>query len=132
MAKQSKTADLLRVLAGQKPHFPVKPAVLPAAIRTLPSSSAPASRAKPRRNPNPAVQRATTKTRTRGRAIHFWLHEEDEKLIREIAVWLVPHRKRINDSLVIKAVLRAAKTGPDLLAAYDAAIKNDGRLKDHH
>ncbi len=46
----------------------------------------------------------------------------DEKLIREFAVWLAPHRKRINDSLVVKAVLRAAKTGPDLLAAYDEGL----------
>jgi hypothetical protein len=58
----------------------------------------------------------------RGKAIQFYLHEPDEKLIREFAVWLAPHRKRINDSLVVKAVLRAAKTGPDLLAAYDEGL----------
>jgi ribosomal protein S4E len=45
------------------------------------------------------------------------------------AVWLAPHRKRINDSLVIKAVLRSAKTGHELLAAYDAAVKVDGRTR---
>jgi len=57
-----------------------------------------------------------------GKAIQFYLHESDEKLIREFAVWLSPHRKRINDSLVIKAVLRTAKTGPGLLAGYDEGI----------
>lgn len=56
------------------------------------------------------------------KAIQFYLHEADEKLIREFAVWLAPHRRRINDSLVVKAVLRAAKTGPDLLAAYDEGL----------
>ena len=65
----------------------------------------------------------------RGKAIQFYLHAPDEKLIREFAVWLAPHRKRINDSLVLKTVLRAAKTGPDLLAAYDAAVKVDGRTR---
>jgi len=65
----------------------------------------------------------------RGRKIDFYLHAEDEKLIREFAVWLAPHRKRINDSLVVKAVLRAAKTGPGLLAAYDAAVSVDGRSR---
>jgi len=65
----------------------------------------------------------------RGRAIQFWLHEPDEKLIRELSVWLAPHRKRINDSLIIKAVLRAARTGPGLLVAYDDALKVDGRSK---
>jgi hypothetical protein len=46
----------------------------------------------------------------------------DEKLIRELAAWLAPHRKRINDTLIVRAVLRAAKTGPQLLAAYDEAL----------
>jgi hypothetical protein len=49
------------------------------------------------------------------------LHDEDQALIQEIAVWLLSHRKRINVSLVLKTVLRAAKTGPELLAAYDEA-----------
>jgi hypothetical protein len=57
-----------------------------------------------------------------GKGIQFYLHESDENLIREFAVWLSPHRKRINDSLVIKAVLRAVKTGPGLLAGYDEGI----------
>jgi hypothetical protein len=68
----------------------------------------------------------------RGKAIQFYLHSPDEKLIRDFAVWLAPHRKRINDSLVIKTVLRAAKTGPELLAAYDTAVKVDGRIAKKH
>jgi hypothetical protein len=58
----------------------------------------------------------------------MWLHEEDQKLIQELAVWLLSQRKRINSSLVVKTVLRAAKTGPALLAAYDEAVKVDARL----
>jgi hypothetical protein len=30
----------------------------------------------------------------------------------------------------MKTVLRAAKTGPELLAAYDAAVKVDGRTRE--
>jgi hypothetical protein len=58
----------------------------------------------------------------------MWLHTEDLKLIQELAVWLLSQRKRINTSLVVKTVLRAAKTGPELLAAYDEAVKVDARL----
>lgn len=60
--------------------------------------------------------------------MHIWLHAEDQKLIQELAVWLLSQRKRINTSLVLKTVLRAAKTGPQLLAAYDEAVKIDARL----
>jgi hypothetical protein len=60
--------------------------------------------------------------------MHIWLHAEDQNLIHELAVWLVSQRKRINTSLVLKTVLRAAKTGPQLLAAYDEAVKIDARL----
>jgi len=128
MKKHSKTADLLKILS-QKPtqtaSAPVKP-------------ERPASRAQPRvpqgspaERPHlrGAYPRAVPPPPVRGKAIQFYLHAPDEKLIREFAVWLAPHRKRINDSLVVKTVLRVAKTGPDLLAAYDAAVKVDGRTQ---
>jgi hypothetical protein len=70
----------------------------------------------------PLSGRTAPPSGSRGKAIQFYLHDADERLIREFAVWLAPHRKRINDSLVIKAVLRAAKTGPGLLAAYDEGL----------
>lgn len=122
MTRNKKTEDLLRVLGQQIP------------------SAAPTPAKKPLPLPGPgSKQRVITKTSSssrpsapkgkRGKAIQFWLHTEDEKLIRELAVWLAPHRKRINDSLVVKAVLRAAKTGPSLLAAYDDALSTDGRSK---
>ena len=94
------------------PHPAPTPAPAPPPRRQQPTQSRKERGGEPRRAPNGA----------RGKAIQFYLHESDEKLIREIAVWLAPHRKRINDSLVIKAVLRAAKTGPGLLAGYDEGI----------
>jgi hypothetical protein len=118
MAKTNKAADLLKLLGQRAPTAtPVakaKPSVL--ARATNPRAEQPGARSK-RSQVRPAPPR-----RGRGKAIQFYLHEADEKLIREFAVWLAPHRKRINDSLVVKAVLRAAKTGPDLLAAYDDGL----------
>jgi hypothetical protein len=113
MAKNNKTADLLRLL-GQR-----APTTLPAAKAPMaPNARAGHSAAKTKR----PQERSAPPRGARGKAIQFYLHEADEKLIREFAVWLAPHRKRINDSLVVKAVLRAAKTGPDLLAAYDKGL----------
>ena len=116
MAKNNKAADLLRLLGRKAPT--ATPATKPPVAPLVPSNRAehPTARAKP------AQPRSSPPKGEHGKAIQFYLHEADEKLIREFAVWLAPHRKRINDSLVVKAVLRAAKTGPELLAAYDKGL----------
>lgn len=116
MAKTNKAADLLKLLGQSAPSVtpPAKPITVPPPAKTRTPQSP--SKAKPA-GPQSAQERGV-----RGKAIQFYLHTPDEKLIREFAVWLSPHRKRINDSLVIKAVLRAAKTGPALLAAYDEGL----------
>ena len=123
MPKHNKTADLLKVLGGKM----ASNAKL-SAPRTIP-----ASRPAPKPRPQKAAPRNTAasargRAAVRGRDIHIWLHDEDQKLIQELAVWLLSQRKRINTSLVLKTVLRAAKTGPHLLAAYDEAVKVDARL----
>jgi hypothetical protein len=64
-----------------------------------------------------------------GRAVQFWMHDEDIKLVRELSAWLAGQGIRPSDSLVIRAVLRLAKTGSGLLEAYAQAAKLDGRLK---
>jgi hypothetical protein len=117
MAKSNKAADLLKLL-GQK---------TPSSALTAKSSTGPAAKPgieqdRAAKQPKPSPTRTAPPRGSRGKAIQFYLHDSDEKLIREFAVWLSPHRKRINDSLVIKAVLRAAKTGPGLLAAYDEGL----------
>jgi hypothetical protein len=126
MKKNSKTADLLKVLggkitSGQKPPAPKAP-LAPHA----PPHPTPKARLQKRATPKatPLLERAAA----RGADIHMWLHAEDLNLIQELAVWLLSQRKRINSSLVVKTVLRAAKTGPELLAAYDEAVKVDARL----
>ena len=64
-----------------------------------------------------------------GRAVQFWMHDEDIRLVRELSAWLAGQGIRPSDSLVIRAVLRLAKTGSGLLEAYAQAAKLDGRLK---
>ena len=64
-----------------------------------------------------------------GRAVQFWMHDEDIKLLRELSAWLAGQGIRTSDSLVIRAVLRTAKAGSGLLEAYARAAKLDGRLK---
>ncbi len=117
MTKNTKAADLLKIL-GQKPPAPAQPKPQPKPA----AQAAPSQRPKQHPRPRPA-------SAARGKGVHLWLHPEDERLIRELSVWLLPHRRRVNDSLVVKAVLRAAKTGPALLAAYDEALKTDGRTR---
>lgn len=117
MAKSNKAADLLKLLGQRTPSTPpAAKAPSPPPVKT----DTPRERSSPKQNPEPTRPRPPQGSR--GKAIQFYLHTSDEKIIRELAVWLAPHRKRINDSLVIKAVLRAAKTGPALLAAYDEGL----------
>jgi hypothetical protein len=66
-----------------------------------------------------------------GKPVQFWLHDEDRRLVRELAAWLAGQGERPTDSMVIRAALRMAKTDPDLLKAYRQASQLDGRLKQH-
>lgn len=66
-----------------------------------------------------------------GKPVQFWLHEEDRRLVRELAAWLAGQGFRSTDSLVIRSALRTAKTGEELLKAYRQAAQLDGRLKQH-
>lgn len=123
MNKHDKSADLLSILRQKG-----SPQAAPPRVQERTSSQYPSPTPAAPRKVAPVPHRTASKA-IRGKALHFYLHAEDEKLIRELAVWLAPHRKRINDSLVIKAVLRTAKTGAPLLAAYDEAVKVDGRIR---
>jgi hypothetical protein len=73
---------------------------------------------------------AAKKTKSKiGRAVQFWMHDEDTQLVRELSAWLAGQGVRPSDSMVIRAALRYAKTGSGLLEAYWQASKLDGRLK---
>jgi hypothetical protein len=66
-----------------------------------------------------------------GKPVQFWLHDEDRRLVRELAAWLAGQGVRSTDSLVIRAALRTAKTGGEFFEAYRHASQLDGRLKPH-
>lgn len=103
--------------------------LLAAIQRTSPSATAPVS------TPTNAVEpgsprRGVRKSRV-GKPVQFWLHDEDLKLVRELAAWLAGQGLRPSDSMVIRATLRVAKTGGELLEAYRQASRLDGRLKQY-
>ena len=63
----------------------------------------------------------------------FWMHEEDRQLVRELSAWLAGQGMRPTDSMVIRAVLRLAKTGKrfarSLLAGSKAGRADQARLR---
>jgi hypothetical protein len=63
----------------------------------------------------------------RGSGSQFWLHDEDRRLLRELAAWLAGQGVRTTDSLVVRAALRAVQTGHVFLEAYKQAAQLDGR-----
>ena len=85
--------------------------------------------------PEPSIRArraAPVERKTRvGKPVQFWLHDEDRRLVRELAAWLAGQGFRSTDSLIIRAALRTAKTGGELLNAYREAAQLDGRLKQH-
>ena len=104
--------------------------LLAAIQRKVPSIPPPAAGP----GPSPKAARhtglAVPKSRV-GKPVQFWLHEEDRRLVRELAAWLAGQGLRSTDSLVIRSALRTAKTGTELLEAYRQAAQLDGRLKQH-
>src|SRR5258708_238195 len=103
MAKIGKRAnDLLAAL--QRAH--------PAPV--LPPPPSPAERA-------PAVRG--------GKAVQFWLHDEDRKLIRELAASLSSQGVRPTDSLIVRAALRVVQADARLVEAFREALAQDGRYR---
>jgi hypothetical protein len=64
-----------------------------------------------------------------GRFSSIYLNEQDQRLLRELSVWFAGQGLRINDTLVLRIALRAARPGSALLAAYEDAVKSDRRFK---
>lgn len=128
-----KTADLLKVL-GQKAltmdgstretHAPPSRAVRQSKKSRVVAHRAHGSKAQIRQEPGKEA------APIRGRGVHLWLHPKDESNIRVISSWLGSQRGRINDSLAIKCALRVARLDSHLLAAYDEAVKVDGRRRE--
>ena len=66
-----------------------------------------------------------------GKRSAIYLNAEDQKILRELAVWFASQGRPINDTLIIRAALRSVAARPDsaLLRAYEQARKADRRFK---
>jgi hypothetical protein len=129
MSNPSKRSDmrnsLLAAIQRKVPSAPPPPA------EPEPKPPAPEAHTEPRRKEPRPVTAADKPKRRKGKQVQFWFHEEDGRLVRELAAWLAGQGLRPTDSLVIRAALRTAQTGTGLLQAYRRAAELDGRLKRH-
>jgi hypothetical protein len=129
MSSKPKPSDvrnnLLAAIQRKVPSSPVAP--------PEPSEPAAVTMVEPearRKEPRPVAVADRPKRRI-GKQVQFWFHDEDGRLVRELAAWLAGQGVRPTDSLVIRAALRTAKAGGELLQAYRQASELDGRLKRH-
>lgn len=129
MNSKSKPSDVRNnLLAAIQRKVPAAPAAPPE-----PAEAAPATLAEPepgRKEPPPAPRTGRPRRRI-GKQVQFWFQEEDGRIVRELAAWLAGQGVRPTDSLVIRAALRTAKAGAELLQACREASQLDGRLKQH-
>jgi hypothetical protein len=65
----------------------------------------------------------------RGKPVNIYLHETDQKRIRELAAYLANEGLRVSDSQVIKAALLLAQPDKRLLKAYLEIKGADQRYK---
>ena len=126
MPKQDKNADLLNRIRTQIPAVPPRPAVthdetaevnqpdrLVVTNGTRRPSQQPGQQSKP-----------TTEKGSRGEGQHIYLHPEDKDIIQDLRRFLtIQGARRVNDSLVIKAALRAVKQDNNLFQAYKSALE---------
>ncbi len=64
-----------------------------------------------------------------GKAVQFWLHDEDRKVIRELAAYLSSQGVRPTDSLIVRAALRLVQGDAALVTAFREALAHDGRYR---
>ena len=123
MSSKSKSTKVDSLLAAIQRKVPDSP------LSALEPVAETVAQPKPRNN---ASRRAAAEPKSnRGKPAQFWLHDEDRRLVRELAAWLAGQGVRSTDSLVIRAALRTARTGGEFLDAYRHASQLDGRLKPH-
>ena len=116
--------DLLAAIKRQ----PTAPTPEKAEVESVPANRPEREEPVNRGSPKKAATEKKPKSRM-GKPVQFWMHDEDRKLVRELSAWLAGQGIRPTDSMVIRAVLRLAKTGNGLLEAYWQAAKLDGRIK---
>ncbi len=88
---------------------------------TEPSSLEPA--------PTPSAPPAEDGNSRKGKRVTIFLHEGDRRIIRELMAYLASQGRRVSESIAIKAALRMAKPGNELLIAHEEAAAQDQRFK---
>ena len=91
---------------------------------------APADPAETKERPHvaePAVLAPPASGRTE--KVTITLYPEDRQVIRELSAWFAGQGLPSNASLMIKTALKAARTGSELLAAYQEVRSRDKRVK---
>jgi hypothetical protein len=122
---KNNVSDLLAAISRKMPEAaPPAPAVIE--LPAEPKVEGPVKRKPEKATAPTAAKKPKSKI---GRAVQFWMHDEDTQLVRELSAWLAGQGVRPSDSMVIRAALRYAKTGSGLLEAYWQASRLDGRLK---
>src|ERR1035441_5369352 len=112
-SKPKSSALQTSLLAAIQRKVPVSPAVAPN------PEPPPIGAANAELNEQQVSQQRVERRKSRiGSPVQFWFHEEDRRLLRELAAWLAGQGLRPTDSMVIRAALRTAKTGGELLQAY--------------
>ena len=120
MSNKSKSSKVNSLLAALKNTAPDAPANEEPAVQPKPQ---------PRPRHHAAPKAKAPVQRRGGTPAQFWLHDEDRRLIRELAAWLAGQGVRPTDSAVVRAALHTTKTGREFFEAYRQATSLDGRLK---
>src|SRR3954452_20992192 len=115
MAKNSKSSALLSLLQ----NAPTEPTSIPEGRTDVVKPTD-----VPRQRPGTERSSAT------GKRTQVFLHDADRRIIRELVAYFAGQGRRVSESLVIKAALRAAKPGEALLNAYEEAAHQDQRFKE--
>jgi len=114
---------------AQKVHRITKMDALPEIMPQATSGAASSPVHPPLEQTTPAQGPEMPAARPAGKFSSIYLNEQDQHLLRELSVWFVGQGLRINDTLVLRIALRAARPGNALLAAYEEAVKSDRRFK---
>lgn len=110
----------------------IQDSLIAAIQRKVPASPAPVVEQAPPEGKKASPGASPGKSKRRiGKPAQFWFHDEDRRILRELAAWLSGQGVRLTDSMVIRAALRTARTGDELLQACRQAAELDGRLKRH-
>ena len=121
-AGKDKISELLGTIARTTPT--ASPAASPDTPENAPQKTA---KAKTRRAKAGSGKISAAEAPAAGKFSSIYLNTEDQRILRELSVWFAGQGRKINDTLIIRAALRAARTGSDLLAAYDKAVRSDRR-----